>query len=195
MALTIYGSSQSRTLRVLWMAEELGLDYDRAPAEWDDQALKAPAFLAINPAGRIPAIMEDGFALSESLAITLYLAKAHGSPLYPASLEDEARTWSWTLWATYELESFLNRDARRPPPPRDLDRWVAPALRRLEDALKASPCLLGEAFSAADLNVACVLSPSRTNRIDLAPYPAVRDWLERCRGRPAWIRTRALQAG
>lgn len=79
MALVIYGSPRSRTLRVLWMAAELGLEYEHVPLAFDDPALKQPAFLRINPAGAIPAIVDDGFALSESLAINLYLAKRSGA--------------------------------------------------------------------------------------------------------------------
>ena len=54
MPLTIYGSPRSRTMRVLWMAEELGLDYEHVPYEANDPVLKSEAFLALNPAGAIP---------------------------------------------------------------------------------------------------------------------------------------------
>src|SRR5579863_1631918 len=71
MALTIYGTPRSRTMRVLWTAAELGLDYERVSLTVDDPWLKSPAFLAINPAGAIPAIVDEGFALAESMAINL----------------------------------------------------------------------------------------------------------------------------
>ena len=64
MALTLHGSARSRTLRVLWMAAELGLDYTHDPIAFDDPALKSPAFLRLNPAGAIPTIEDDGFALT-----------------------------------------------------------------------------------------------------------------------------------
>ena len=87
MTLTIYGSPRSRTMRTLWVAAELGLDYSHVPLAFDDPALKSPEFRRVNPAGAVPAIVDDGFALSESLAINLYLAKKYGSsgaePLYP----------------------------------------------------------------------------------------------------------------
>jgi glutathione S-transferase len=191
MALTIYGSAQSRTMRVLWAAAELGLRFRHVPLAWDDPALKEPAFLKINPAGQVPAIVDDGFALSESLAITLYLAKKTGSPLHPTSPHDEARTWSWTLWATYELESLLHHDVRRPPVPQEAAPAIASALAHLEGCLSREPYLLGQAFTVADLNVAAVLSPSRQAIIQLEPFPAVRDWLARCYGRPACVEARA----
>src|SRR5580704_14473968 len=99
MALTIYGSPRSRTLRVLWAAAELGLDYTHVPLESDDPKLKSADFLKLNPAGSIPTIVDDGFALSESLAINLYLAKTYGSdgpaPLYPKTGRGEAEAWRW----------------------------------------------------------------------------------------------------
>ena len=76
MTLTIYGSPRSRTMRVLWAAAELGLDYVHVPVPFDDPQLKSAGFLRLNPAGAVPTIVDDGFALSESLAINLYLAKA-----------------------------------------------------------------------------------------------------------------------
>ncbi len=206
MALTIYGAPQSRTLRVLWTAAELGLAFEHIPLAWDDPALKGPDFLAINPAGRVPAILDEDFALSESLAINLYLAKKHGSALYPAGLEDEARTWSWTLWAVFDLEApldslrrhslLLPEAERQPAVIQEAMTRIGPALKRLETALSAAPYLLGDDFRVADLNLACVLSPSRTVFLDLDPFPAVRAWLGRCHERPAWrAARRALQAG
>ena len=96
----IYGIARTRAFRALWMAKELGLDYEHIPVEIGDAGARTPEFLAINPNGRLPAIDDDGFVLSESLAITLYLAKKH-SPgrLYPGTLEGEARAWQWSLWA------------------------------------------------------------------------------------------------
>jgi len=115
MALTIYGSPRSRTMRVLWMAAELGLDYQHVPLAWDDAALKQPDFLKINPAGTIPTIVDDGFALWESLAINLYLAKTYGrvgaAPLYPGTVQGEAEAWRWSLWAQGHLEPWVQRDA------------------------------------------------------------------------------------
>ena len=62
-------------------------------------------YLALNPNGRLPAIDDDGFVLWESLAITLYLAKKYSlGRLYPATLEGEAKTWQWSLWAVQEAD-------------------------------------------------------------------------------------------
>src|SRR5579872_1403834 len=112
MALTIHGSPRSRTMRVLWMAAELGLGFEHDPIAFDDPRLKSPEFLRLNPAGAIPAIEGDGFALAESLAINLYLAKRHSlGGLYPTAPEDEAQAWRWSLWAQGQLEPWIMRDA------------------------------------------------------------------------------------
>ena len=84
--LRIYGVARTRAFRAIWMAQELGLDYQHQPIEIGPAGARKPEYLAINPNGRLPAIDDDGFVLWESQAITLYLAKKH-SPgrLYPAT--------------------------------------------------------------------------------------------------------------
>src|SRR4029077_20978543 len=90
--LRIYGIARTRAFRALWIAMELGLDYEHLPIEIGDAGARAPEFLKLNPNGRLPFIDDDGFVLYESLAITLYLAKKHANgKLYPAKLEDEAK--------------------------------------------------------------------------------------------------------
>jgi glutathione S-transferase len=195
MALTIYGTPRSRTLRVLWMAAELGLDYRHVPLEVDDPRLKSPAFLALNPAGAVPTIVDGEFALSESLAINLYLAKRYGlGRLYPEAPEGEAQVWRWSLWAQGQLEPWVMRDARlaelRVVIADAARSEIARSLDTLDRVLAGQPWLLGDAFTVADLNVAAVLSPSRSERLDLAPHANVASWLARCYGRPAALETR-----
>ena len=75
--LRIYGIARTRAFRALWMAGELGLDYEHLPIEIGETGARAPEFLSLNPNGRLPFIVDAGFVLFESLAITLYLAKRH----------------------------------------------------------------------------------------------------------------------
>ncbi len=203
MALTIYGSHSSRTMRTLWMAAELGLDYTHVPYAYDDPKLKQPKFLALNPAGTIPTIVDDGFTLSESLAINLYLAKKYGArvapPLYPATAEGEAEVWRWTLWGQGHLEPWVQRDALmldlRTAIGRQADATVADALGVLEGALARRAFLVADHFTVADFNVACVLSPSRVAHIELLGHPRVKAWLRRCYERPAAVAVRKRFAG
>src|SRR5260221_11495039 len=116
---SFYGIARTRAFRVLWMAEDLGLDYDHIPIEIGPAGARKPEYLAINPNGRLPAIDEAGFTLWESLAITLYLAKKDG-PVYPTTLESEARAWQWSLWAVQEVHrgvTIWTLHPGRPPPP------------------------------------------------------------------------------
>ncbi|MEM7255332.1 MAG: glutathione S-transferase family protein [Pseudomonadota bacterium] len=194
MGRTIYGTHLSRTARVLWMAEELALAFDHVPYAHDDPILKTDAFRAINPSGAVPVLVDGDVVLSESLAITLYLAKTYGgNAWYPAS--GEATLWQWSLWAQGHLEPWIQRDqkalAAREPVAGSIASLVTDALDTLDDHLAQRDWLLANRFTVADLNVASVLSSSRTQWIDLSAHERVVRWLQRCRRRPAWIATRA----
>jgi glutathione S-transferase len=198
MVLILHGSPRSRTMRVLWTLAELSLDYDHIPTAFDDPVLKSPAFLALNPAGAVPVLVDDGFALSESLAINLYLASKYGrggaEPLHPRTLEGEADAWRWTLWAQGQLEPWVQKDALladlRAAAGPHAGAMIARSLQTLERRLTQTRWLGGAHFNVADLNVGAVLSPSRAQDLDLARYPAVVAWLTRCYARPAAVATR-----
>ena len=202
-ALRIYGVARTRAFRALWMAMEVGVDFDHVPIEIGDAGARTPDFLAINPNGRLPVIVDDGFVLFESLAITLYLAKKHSTGrLYPAALEGEARAWQWSLWALTEVDRGVNiwslHAVRLPPAERDAGKrdealavLVAP-FRVLDAAVAQSQYLLGDDFTVADLNVAAVIS--RAVDMDLSAVPKLKAWLERCLDRPAARAALALKA-
>jgi glutathione S-transferase len=192
--LRIYGIARTRAHRALWMAMELGLDYEHLPIEIGDAGARSPEFLAINPNGRLPVIVDDGFVLFESLAITLYLAKKHSlGKLYPATLEGEARAWQWSFWAIAEVDRGVNiwslHAVRLPPAERDAAlreealKVIAPPFKVLDVALAKTPYLLGDDFTVADLNVAAVIS--RAIDMDLSHVPHLKAWLTRCLDRPA----------
>ncbi len=201
--LRIYGVARTRAFRPLWMAKELGLDYEHIPIEIGDAGARTPEFLAINPNGRLPAIDDGGFVLVESLAITLYLAKKHGTgTLYPADARDEARAWQWSLWAVTEVDRGVNiwslHAVRLPPAERDASRRdealavLKAPFRVLDEAVATQPYLLGQSFTVADLNVAAVIS--RAVDMDLSATPHLAAWLHRCLGRPAAREALALKS-
>jgi glutathione S-transferase len=176
------------------MAMELGLDYEHLPIEIGEAGARAPEFLAINPNGRLPVIVDDGFVLFESLAITLYLAKKYSpGKLYPATLQGEAKAWQWSFWAISEVDRGVNiwslHAVRLPPAERDAQkreealRVLAAPFRVLDAALTPQPYLLGNDFTVADLNVAAVVS--RAIDMDLSAVPNLKAWLGRCLARPA----------
>ena len=165
MTLKIYGVARSRAARVLWMAKELGLDYEHIKVDFATGETRRPEHLALNPNGHIPVIDDDGFVLWESMAINLYLAKKHGmGGLYPAGLEDEARAWQWSFWGMTEVErpvltALFNRvilpeNQRDAAAADQAEKTLAQPLGVLHGALGHSAYLLGGDFTVADLNVA-----------------------------------------
>jgi glutathione S-transferase len=200
--LRIYGIARTRAFRALWMAKELGLDYEHLPVEIGDAGARTPEFLAINPNGRLPVIVDDGFVLFESLAITLYLAKKHSNGnLYPGTLEGEARAWQWTSWALTEVDRGVNiwslHAVRLPEAERDAGKRdealkvLAAPFKVLDAALAQQLYLLGDTFTVADLNVAAVIS--RAIDMDLSAVPNLKAWLTRCLERPAAREALALK--
>jgi len=190
--LRIYASPHARVPRV-WVANEVGLSYEHLPIEIGDAGAGAPEFRAINPNGRLPFIDDNGFVLFESLAITLYLAKKHANGrLYPATLEGEARTWQWSMWALNEVDRGVNiwslHAVRLPADERDAGKRdealrVVRAVRVLDAGGDQAAYLLGDEFTVADLNVAAVIS--RAIEMDLSAVPNLKAWLTRCLARPA----------
>jgi glutathione S-transferase len=200
--LRIYGIARTRAFRALWVAMELGIDFEHLPIEIGDAGAKSPEFLAINPNGRLPVIVDGGFVLFESLAITLYLAKKHGfGTLYPAELEDEAKAWQWSFWAIAEVDRGVNiwslHAVRLPPEERNTAlreealKVIASPFRVLDTAVARQRYLLGDTFTVADLNVAAVIS--RAVDMDLSHAPHLKDWLSRCLDRPAARNALALK--
>jgi glutathione S-transferase len=201
--LKIYGYPQSRAIRTLWLAEELGLAYELVHTTTTEGGTRTPDYLKINPAGHIPAIDDGGFKLSESMAINLYLAKKHGR-LYPTDAHTEAKLWQWSFWVMAELDAPIVRwivhGMLLPPEQRD----VKLAFQARQDMEWPLQVLNGElanrqyladpnAFTVADLNVASVLY--RLLFVDLADKPHLDAWLKRCWDRPAAKKARALREG
>jgi len=204
MALKIYGIPRSRAFRTLWIAKELGIDYENVPTNFTGGGTRTPEYLAINPNGHVPSIDDGGFVLWESMAVNLYLAKKYSAgTLYPTRLEDEARAWQWSFWGMTELErpvltamfnrALLPEDKRDAAAADEAERQLQQPLKVLDGAVSKSPYLLGDSFTVADLNVASILSWARPARIDLSGVPKMADWFKRCADRPAARAARELQ--
>jgi glutathione S-transferase len=199
--LKLYGSANSRAVRVIWMAGELGINYEHK--DWLPRApeTQAPEYRALNANGRVPTIDDDGFILSESMAINLYLAKKHRSPLCPTNAKGEALALQWSLWETDRLDrqivdyqrhsSQLPAAERKPELAEKAWKEIVPAMDVLEAALTKSKWLAGPEFTVADLNVASALIRALT--IDLAKWPHVQAWLKTCWERPAAQKAKAMR--
>jgi glutathione S-transferase len=204
MTLKIYGVARSRAFRTLWMAKELGLDYEHVKVDSATGETRSPAHLTLNPNGHIPVIDDAGFVLWESMAINLYLAKKYGAGgLYPTRLEDEARAWQWSVWGMTEVErpllTALMHRAVYPEDKRDAaaadaaEKTLFQPLGVLEGVFSRSANLLGENFTVADLNVASILAWARPAQIDMSAFPKTVDWLKSCAERPPARAARQLQ--
>lgn len=202
----IYGISGSRAIRSIWMAEELkaeiGFEYELVKTHFIDES-KTPEYLAINPNGRVPALVDGDLVLFESLAINLYLAKKHpASQLAPTSLDEDALATQWSIWALTELESSIltlvtrHPDVAMSPPDPEIEGAARETLDRplavLEAKLAGSAFLLGDRFSVADLNVASVLWLASMIELDMSAYPHVEKWLSANLARPAYAAAQAM---
>lgn len=191
----IYGIPQSRAGRCLWMARELGLQHENVPVHFR-ATRESPELLKANPNARIPALESDGFTLYESMAINLYLARKHGAgtPIAPASLEEEALATQWSFWVMTEIEkpvlTLLLHAMGMSPAEEPVLAQARAALDRplgvLEQHLAGQDWLVGGRFTVADLNVASVMAWAKAAKLDLSPWPRVDAWLGRCLGRPAF---------
>ena len=206
--LKIYGVYRSRASRNIWLCNELGVPFEGVPIIQayrlaDPDAAGAPlhtkskSFLALNPSGQIPAIDDDGFVLTESLAINLYLARKHGGAMAPANVREEGEMLRWTLWAAAEIElqaiTILYNRVGKPPAERDENAALAaiealkPKFAVLDKHLAASGgFIVGRRFTVADINAAEVFRYAQpaSDLFDGAPH--VKAWLAACQARPAF---------
>lgn len=212
--ITLYGVYRSRASRPLWLLAELGLPFTHVPVIQayrlaDPTATDAPfnttsaKFLAVNPQGQIPAYQEDDLVLTESLAITLHIARKHGGALGPQSDAETALMEQWSLFAATSVETpaleilYIQGDGGDKTPEGQAAIAVnAEKLRRplarLQAHLASHDWLVGNRFTAADINTAEVVRYAQGHPTLLAEFPAVKAWLDRCQARPAF---QAMWAG
>lgn len=206
--ITLYGVFRSRASRPLWLLQELGLPFTHIPViqgyrldnpKAADAPLNttSPAFLAVNPLGQIPAYVEDGLVLTESLAITLHIARQHGGSLGPKDAAETALMGQWALFAATGIEGpaleilYIQGDGGDKTPEGqgaiaiNAEKLRRP-LTRLQGYLSAHPYLVGDRFTAADINTAECLRYAQGHPTLLAEFPAAKEWLERCQSRPAF---------
>jgi len=206
MTLKIYGTAASRAARPLWVAQELGLDYEHIALPYLGGATRTPEFLALNPNGRIPVLDDDGIIVWESMACALYLAERfRGDGLIVLAAQnhaEQAEILRWSFWAVTEYEkdalAFLMHGALMPPERRKPElaalaqrRLLAP-LRVLEQHLQSRPYLAGGRFTVADVCVASVVAWVESASELMGACPCVEAWLQRCLARPAFQAVRAM---
>ena len=169
MNLKVYGFPNTRTLRVTWMLEELGLDYEYQLVDMAKGEAQSPAYLEINPAGKVPSLSADGAILTESAAIVNFLGalKPQAELIPAASPLRRASYDQWCNFAITELEQPLwtigkNKFAlpkeQRCPEIFPTAQWeFQKALDLLSRGLGQHDYILGDSFSAADILIAHTL--------------------------------------
>jgi len=206
MAIELYSWPRSSGTRVSWALEELGVPYQYVELDPKKKEHQAPKYLAINPHGKVPALVDDGQRFFESAAILLHLGEKYGAAkkLWPApGSQAHADALCWTVWASCELLAYmmqyLYHGMDTPVSYRREDRSKAAAeycLSQLARQLRALEAQLGErdylfgAFSLADVAAGSVLAFGASLGLGLEQYPRAAGWSRRCAERPAFKRAR-----
>ncbi len=197
--LKLHHLEQSRSRRILWLLEELGLDYELLFYERDPESWLAPAQLKeIYPLGKPPVLEDGGRMVAESGAIIDYLVRRHGggrlAPDPSSALYDDYVHWlhyaEGSAMLPMMLTLYVGRlgEAGAPLHPR-LESESANHLGYIEQALQENEFILGDQFSAADIQIAFVLDAARRFGY-LDGRPTLGSYLDRMHARPAHKRAK-----
>ncbi len=183
----VFGDLKSgNCLKVKWTADYLGLAYEWIEVDVMQAETRAPAFLAMNPAGQVPTVvLNNGRYLAQSNAIILHLAE--GSDLIPTDTYDRAKMLEWMFWEQYSHEPYVAvarfQVKYQGKPASEVDARLvergSAALGRLEDGLSVSEFLIGSQPSLADVALVAYTRVAPEGEFDLGPYPRLRAWIAR----------------
>ena len=199
--LIVYHAPRTRSVRVLWLLEELGLAYDLRTV-----AFKPPRegfFSQDTPLGKLPVIEDDGVAICESGAIVEYILERYGGDRLAPTIGATARGrfHQWNHYAESTLyppigsliwHHFYRADAASiPEVVADLQGRAGSAMGFVEQQFGGGPYLLGEEFSAADIMMGFTLNTARFAGVLDDTYPTLNAYLSRLEERPAYQRASA----
>ena len=182
--------------KIRLLLAQLGQPYQWTELDILAAATRTPTFLAKNPNGRIPALeLEDGTCLAESNAILWYLGE--GTPFVPAARLQRAQVLQWMFFEQYSHEPYvatprfivkhLPADSpRRAELPQRLAAGRA-ALGVMESHLSKHRFFVAETYSIADIALYAYTHVAHEGELDLAPYAAVRAWIERVALQPGYV--------
>jgi glutathione S-transferase len=190
----LYEFAPTRSIRVRWMLQELETPFDAIPVDLRKGEHRRPEFLAINPAGKLPVLVDDGVVLTESIAILLYLAeKFPAAGFLPRDPDARAQAYRWLLFAATELEQPLWRIARHTalyPADKRIAAEVPIAASDfrdmaavLDEHLEEREFVLGDAVSAADFALAYTLDWANEAQL-LDGFAHARAYMDRMYARP-----------
>jgi glutathione S-transferase len=196
--ITLFHAPQSRSAGALVLLEELGADYELHVLDLQKGEQRQPAYLAINPMGKVPAIRHEGVLVSEQGAVYAYLADLYPEAGITPAIGDALRG-PYLRWLFYYGSSFepalIDRSLKREPAPPSTSPYgdYETMLKTLTDQLAAGPYLLGERFTAADVLWGSALR--WTTMFKLVPETdVVTAYIARVTSRPAFARAAKIDA-
>lgn len=190
----LYEFAPTRSIRVRWTLQELGVDFEPVSINLLAGEHRRPEFLKINPAGKLPVLVDGGLVLTESVAIVLYLAEKYPNKgLVPADLEQRAQVNRWLLFAATELEQPLWRisrhtalypeDQRLPGDVRLASQEFKDMAAVLEEHMHGRQFVVGDRVTVADFVLAYTLDWANEDRL-LDDFPQLLAYMERMYTRP-----------
>ncbi|MEM8604723.1 MAG: glutathione S-transferase family protein [Cyanobacteria bacterium P01_H01_bin.121] len=184
--LKLYGGARSRASIVQWYLEELGIPYEFMMLDMQAGEHKQPEFLALNPMGKVPAIVDGDFTLWESGAILLYIAEKYGQ--LPNTPEARAAQNQWLLFANATLGPDVVGESTR-------EKAMPQLLGPLNELLAKQPYITGAELSVADIGVGALLAYlPMMFKIEFTDYPAIAQYVQKLAERPAFRKV-ILQQG
>jgi len=182
--------------KVRLLLTQLGIPFELTEVDIVKGLTRTPEFLAKNPNGRIPTLeIEPGVFLPESNAILFYLAE--GTPFVPADRLERARVLQWMCFEQYSHEPniatarfwlhYLGVTEERRAAFEQKRVLGYAALGVMEQHLEGRTFFVGERYSIADIALYAYTHVADEGGFDLAPYPAIRAWLERVRAQPRHV--------
>jgi glutathione S-transferase len=196
--LKILGRKTSgNTQKVLWCCDELGIAYEREDVGREYGRNHEPAYLALNPNGRIPTIVDDGFVLWESNAIVRYLCARHGmGTLFPPELQRRADMERWMDWQQTTLRphfhALFNALQSAVPPGaaalESLTKALHDAWKILDAQLAKQPFIAGDNLTMADIPFCYIVNRWYKLPVAHGGLPHVKAWFDRLCERPAFRR-------
>ena len=194
-SIVFFHNPMSRGRIVHWMLEEVGAPYEVKLLSFDKAEHKRPDYLALNPMGKIPAIVHRGVVVTESAAILAYLADAFPDAGLAPGLTDPLRGQylRWLFFGAGCVEpAMVDKMLSRAPAERTGAVGYGTyedTMNTLEHALKPGPFILGARFSAADVLLASQIGWGMMTKA-IEPRPAFLEYLQRTSDRPAFERAK-----
>lgn len=198
-----YHPFSSNARRAVMTAFELNTPVELVLVDLPKREQRQPAFLARNPAGRVPVLEDGGLVLPESHAIMLYLAeRSAGQTLYPSDLQAQAQVNRWMFWCASHFQpatSVLNWErvvkkliALGAPDPAEIargERLVQETAALLDSHLASREWVAGPALTLADISLATPLMTTAAAQLPVTQFKHLQSWFARIQARESWQKT------